>query len=85
MHALPTDCDLPQRAVERRDLEIRRWRRRLNDSGRIGDVRGESAMPQIPDESLHAANRREGPATDMFGYAWSASNDLEMDEVQTAG
>jgi hypothetical protein len=36
----------------------------LNDNGRIGDVRGESAMPRVPDGLLHAANRREGPFPD---------------------
>jgi hypothetical protein len=36
-------------------VEIRRRIWRLNDSDRIGDIRGESAMPQIPDESLRGS------------------------------
>jgi hypothetical protein len=39
--------------VNAASVEIRRRIRRLNDSGRIGDVRGESALPSIPDELLH--------------------------------
>jgi len=63
MHALLTDlaCDLLLRAVNAASIEIGTGIRRSNDSGRIGDVPGESALPPIPDELLHDANRREGP------------------------
>ena len=38
-------------------VEIRRRIRRLNVSGRIGDVRGESGLPPTPDVSLHGNER----------------------------
>jgi hypothetical protein len=49
-------------------VETRRRIRRLNDSGRIGDVRGESALPSIPDELLHCRNTTcSGPVPGVGG------------------
>jgi hypothetical protein len=74
MHVLLTHLGkrLAAAPLNAASVEIPRRIRRLNDSGVdgprpcgyqrwIGDVRGESALPPIPDELLHAANGREGP------------------------
>ena len=58
-------CELLRRAVS---VERRGRNRRLNDSGVDGSRPvatsvglAMSAMPQMPDGSLHAANPRDGP------------------------